>query len=78
LIIDDLAYRDRVDRPIASIEIEDRLVDDTMSRIIEILTTEQIGNMDDTIFVDEEGSEDSSLGIDAMWGSSEVGHIWRA
>lgn len=74
MIVYDLSDGDRVDRTVASIEIEDSLIDDTMSRIVEVIPCEEIGNMDDAILVDEERSEDSSLGIDAMWGSGESRH----
>ena len=71
MIVYDLSDGDRVDRTVASIEIEDSLIDDTMSRIVEVIPSQEIGNMDDTILVDEERAENSALGVDAMWGSGE-------
>ncbi len=71
LIIDHFTDRDRIDRTIASIEIHDRRVDDAMRRIIEILSNEEARYLDDTILVEEDRAEHSTLSFDTMWGDRE-------
>ena len=71
LVIYDFADSERVDRAVARIKIEHRRIDDTVSRIIEIIRYEHTRNLDHAIFIDEDRAEDSALSFDAMWRGRE-------
>lgn len=43
-----------------------------MSWVVEIIRNKKIGNMDNTIFIDKDGSEYTAFSFDAMWRGGEI------
>ena len=62
----DFRHGDDVDRLAALVEVEHRLVDRAVIGPVEVRRTQEVGDLDDRVAIDEEGAEDRLLGFDRL------------